>query len=420
MTETVLPPSPSGLRVGYILTHYPRVAQTFISGEIDAVERAGVRVRTFAMNAPLVGEQTGPSARRRIVETTYLKSQAARALVALFWQFMRHPMGTARVAAMALASARGSTLRIVRRLAHLVQAALVAEAARRHRLDYLHAQFGLGPATIAWLASALSAVAGRRVPFGFTIHGFHDFVDPAESRLELKARDAAQVLCVSDFTRSQLCQATPPELWPRFATARCGIDLSAFAYRAPVRHGGGLPIVLAVGRLSAEKGFGVLVDALAFLRDEGTPQRLVLVGDGPLRNSLERKAIEAGVSELVEFAGELEPEQVRSRLSGADLFCLPSFSEGLPISIMEAMAVGVPVVTTWVAGIPELAQSGVTALTVPPARADVLAKALQKLAEDEPLRMRLSEAARQKVEELHDQLRCGAVVAQSFAEAARK
>jgi len=283
-------------------------------------------------------------------------------------------------------------------------------------LDYVHAHFGLAPATIAWLASALSSVRGRQLPFGFTIHGFHDFVDAAESRLELKARDAKQVFCVSDFTRSQLCCVTEPALWSRFVVARCGVDLSALEYRSPSPPDE-VPTVIAVGRLSLEKGFDILVEALSILKREGTPQRLVLVGDGPLRGALEYAAEAAQVTDLVEFAGELTAEEVRARLASADLFCLPSFSEGLPISIMEAMAVGVPVVTTWIAGIPELAESEVTALTVPPARADLLADALRRLASDRQLRLRLTEAARRRIEQQHDQARCGAAVAERFAAA---
>jgi colanic acid/amylovoran biosynthesis glycosyltransferase len=409
--------SPAKLRVGYVLTHYPRLAQTFIAAEIAAVERAGVTIRPFAMNPPAGSETSAPGATERIAQTTYLKPRIARALMALTGQLLRHPIGVGRVVAMAVASAGGSPGRLVRRVAHLVQAAYIAREARRERLDYLHAQFGLAPATIAWFASALAAAAGQRLPFGFTIHGFHDFVDAAESRLDLKARDAAQVLCVSDFTRSQLCLVTDPALWPRFHVARCGIDLSLFSYRPPSRHDGN-PIVLAVGRLSAEKGFDVLLEALVQLKQAGAPLRLVLVGEGPLRGSLESTARASGIGELVEFAGELPPAEVRERLGNADLFCLPSFSEGLPISIMEAMAAGVPVVTTWIAGIPELAEAEVTALTVPPARADALAEALRRLAGDEPLRQRLSLAARARVEAHHDQGRCGEIVARRFATAA--
>ena len=409
----------AGLRVGYVLTHYPRLAQTFIAAEITAVERTGVTVLPFAMNPPTASEQAAPGAAERVARTTYLKPQMVRALITLAGQMLRHPLGVGRVMTMALASAGASPGRIVRRLAHLLQAALVAQEAGRERLDYLHAQFGLAPATIAWLAAALSSAAGRRLPFGFTIHGFHDFVEPAESRLDLKARDAAQVLCISDYTRSQLCLVTDPALWPRFHVARCGIDLSAFRYRSPPDHDR-MPTVLAVGRLSAEKGFDILIEALAQLKRVGAPQRLVLVGDGPLRTSLESAASGSGVADLIEFAGELPPADVRAHLERADLFCLPSFSEGLPISIMEAMAVGVPVVTTWIAGIPELAESGVTALTVPPARPDTLAQAMQQLAEDGQLRLRLSQAARSKVEAQHDQSRCGEIVARHFASAASR
>jgi glycosyltransferase involved in cell wall biosynthesis len=221
---------------------------------------------------------------------------------------------------------------------------------------------------------------------------------------------------VSDFTRSQLCCVTEPAWWSRFVVVRCGVDLSALEYRSPKRPDE-VPTAIAVGRLSPEKGFDMLIEALSILKREGVPQRLVLVGDGPLRGALEDAAESAQVIDLVEFAGELTPEEVRARLAGADLFCLPSFNEGLPISIMEAMAVGVPVVTTWIAGIPELAESEVTALTVPPARADLLAEALRRLASDPQLQLRLSEAARCRIEQQHDQTRWGVVIAERFAAA---
>jgi glycosyltransferase involved in cell wall biosynthesis len=103
---------------------------------------------------------------------------------------------------------------------------------------------------------------------------------------------------------------------------------------------------------------------------------------------------------------------VRKELLTSDIFCLPSFSEGLPVSIMEAMATGVPVVTTWIAGIPELAVEGETALTVPPARADALALALRRLIEDPALCDRLAVNARKRVEQQHDKTHCGSQVAE--------
>lgn len=397
--------------VGYVLTHYPKLAQTFIANEIDAVERAGVAVRVFAMNRPEAGELAQASAPEKAARATYLKRMMVAGMLALLSASLRHPVAMIRVWRKALASSGGQPSRLVRRLSHLIQAATIAKIARREGIVRLHAHFGLAPATIAWLATEIAQAEGRaEAHFSFTIHGYHDFVDPAETRLDLKARDAAQVLCISDFTRSQLCLTTDPAWWPRFHVARCGVDLTAFAYRDP------LPIdrrarIMALGRLSPEKGFSVLISALAILRDQGTEAELRIVGDGPMRGELETQIGALGLGDLVTLTGELAPLQVSRELAASDLFSMASFSEGLPISIMEAMAVGVPVISTWIAGIPELARQGETALTVPPADAQALAAAIDRLACDEALRVRLARAGRALVEDQHDLWRCGEAVA---------
>lgn len=401
--------APAPLPVGYVMTHYPRNAQTFIAGEIDSVGREGVAVACFAMNRPDETELAAPGGRERAAVTTYLKDARLRAVGDTLALAARHPVAMARLAATALASAGGSPGRMMRRLAHLVQAARLARLAKARGLRHLHAHFGLAPATIAWFASRMLSWDGR-VGFSFTIHGFHDFADPAETRLDLKAPAAAAVVCVSDFTRGQLFLQTEPKTWPRAHVIRCGIDLAAWRF-APRGRDEGPPTVIAIGRLSPEKGFTVLIEAMARLRDAGVAARLLLVGDGPERVTLETAIARHALADRVTLAGELPPDAVRARLRGADMFCLPSFSEGLPVSIMEAMAAGVPVVTTWIAGIPELAENGVTALTVPPARADALADALRTLIEDPALAARLATAARARVEERHDQVTNGRAMA---------
>lgn len=398
------------LGVGYVMTHYPRLAQTFIAGEIDAVEAAGVAVQPFAMNRPDARERAAPGAAERERRTTYLKERPLAALADAASVFARHPLGMAAIVRVAAASGGGGVRRTVRRLAHLVQAARLARSARARGVTHLHAHFGLAPATIAWLASRIMALDGRPVGFSFTIHGFHDFADPAETRLDLKARAAAAVVCVSDFTRSQLCLTTPAALWSRFHVVRCGVDLHRWRF-APRMHEPSPVTVVAIGRLSAEKGFSVLIESMALLRDRGVDARLTLVGDGPERRALADAIATHGLTGRVDLVGELPPERVRECLQRADIFCLPSFSEGLPVSIMEAMAAGVPTVATWIAGIPELAQDGVTALTVPPARADALADALGRLIADPALGARLAAAARTCVEARHDQAANGQAIA---------
>jgi glycosyltransferase involved in cell wall biosynthesis len=413
MTSTERAP----LRVGYIMTHYPKLAQTFIAGEIDSVAAAGVEVTPFAMNRPDTGERARPGAAAREAATLYLKDRPLDALGAVFALCLKHPVGIARIVMDAVRSAGGQPRRTARRLAQLAQAALVARAVRARGIRHLHAHFGLAPATIAWLASRIATLGGHRIGFSFTIHGYHDFVDPAETRLDIKAAAAHAVVCISDFTRSQLYLVSDPRLWPRFSVVRCGVDLSRWPFQPP-RHGQGTPVILAIGRLSAEKGFSVLLDAMTRLRDRGVAARLRLIGDGPERGRLTSAIQSRQLSDRVSLDGELTPDQVREALAGAQVFCLPSFSEGLPVSIMEAMAAGVPVVASWIAGIPELAESEVTALTVPPGRADALADALERLLTDMALAERLSRAARDRVVDLHDQHANGAAMAKLFQELA--
>lgn len=397
--------------VGYVMTHYPKLAQTFIANEIEAVERAGVPIRCFAMNPPDAIEKSRPGADGKIARTIYLKPKLARGFLALLRQSLRHPLAMAGVWRKALASGGGHMGRTLRRMAHLAQAALVADAMRHEKIDRLHAHFGLAPATIAWLACGIARAQGRmKADFSFTIHGFHDFFDPRETRLDLKARDAKAVLCISDFTRSQLYLTTPSALWKKFHVARCGIDTVSFAFRSP-NPWPAEPTIMALGRLSAEKGFAVLIEAIARLRSEGQGFRLKIIGDGPMRDELEALARQQGISGNVTFTGEQTPTQVSQELSQSDIFCMASFSEGLPISIMEAMAVGVPVVTTWISGIPELARDRQTALTVPPASASALADAIKELCDNPPLREHIIGEARKLVEQQHNLNHCGSIVA---------
>ena len=397
-------------KVAYVLTHYPRLAQTFIDAEIEAVERAGQPVRVFAMNSPDAGERIREGAGERIARTTYLKPAIFAGLAALALFTVRHPVRMARVWIAAIVSAGGSPVRIVRRMSHLAQAALLANCAAKEGIERLHAHFGLAPATIAWFAASMLRTRGLEASFSFTIHGYHDFVELAESRLDIKAAEAAAVICISDYTLSQLYLATDPRHWGKFHVVRCGIDIAAFPYRDPsvIEH---IPRLLAVGRLSPEKGFAVLLDALHTLRESGIDATVQIVGDGPERTRLKARISELGLDGFVDLPGELSPGEVRRALAAADLFILPSLSEGLPISLMEAMACGTPVVTTWIAGIPELACNEKTALTVPPANPSELAKAIDRLAADQSLRRSVARNARDLVVASHDVNRSGIEVA---------
>lgn len=390
------------LGVAYVMTHYPRVALTFIAGEVDEVERHGIAVLPIVMNQPGAEDLTTEQARERNGRSFYLKASVIRIAAATLGSFVTHPVKMAKLAVRALGSAGADLSLIARRLIHLCYGAETARLCRDHDIRHLHAHFGLAPATIAWFASEiLNFDRGRPLAtWSFTIHGFHDFVNEAAARLDLKAASASFVVCVSDFTRSQICRVADPRYWDRFQVVRCGIDLSAFPLRnhRPMRP---IPRIAIVGRLSPEKGHGILLDAVAKLARDGVATEVEIIGDGPFAEAISRKEAALGIKDRVIHSGELLAQELTRRLSEADIFCMPSFSEGLPISIMEAMAIGVPVVTTWISGIPELAVHEVTALTVPPGNSEALAVAIKRLIDEPGLADRLGPAARAAVERMH-------------------
>lgn len=402
------------LRLAYVMTHYPRVALTFIAGEIDEVERRGARIFPIVMNEPAPADLTTDEARDRQRRSFYLKASPLRIAGAALATFAAHPIKMTRLATRAIRSARSDLGLIARRLAHLGYAAATARYCRQHQIPHLHAHFGLAPATIAWFAcEILNFDRDAGCTWSFTIHGFQDFVDEAVARLDLKAASASFVICVSDFTRSQLCRVTDPRYWERFHVVRCGIDLDAFPLRKP-RPMRPVPRIVIVGRLSPEKGHGILLDAVAELARIGVSVEVEIIGDGPFADAIRLQETALGIEDRVIHSGELHPEEVARRLAEADIFCMASFSEGLPISLMEAMAVGVPVVTTWISGIPELAVNEVTAMTVAPGNSAALAAAIKRLVEDPELCARLVPAARAAVERMHSRKDNAAQLAEMF------
>jgi glycosyltransferase involved in cell wall biosynthesis len=252
------------------------------------------------------------------------------------------------------------------------------------------------------LATRLGARLGSGpITWSFSVHGYHEFTAEEAYRIGQKVDDAAFVVAVSDYTRSQLMRLSPPSAWARIHRVHCGIRLDWFPFE-PRRRARRPARVLTVGRLSPEKGQFVVLDAARVLLDRGAEVRIMVVGDGPSGAELRARARDLGVEGIVEFTGAVDPETVSELLADADVFCLPSFAEGIPVSVMEALARGVPVVSTLVGGVPELVVDGESGRTVPAGRADLVADAVEALVEDDALRSRVQDAGRLAVEERHD------------------
>jgi glycosyltransferase involved in cell wall biosynthesis len=254
------------------------------------------------------------------------------------------------------------------------------------------------------------------------MHGPTEFYAIERFNLARKVAAADTVVCISDFCRSQLMLLSSPESWEKLIVVHCGADLARYRYRAPRTVDDRELKVVCVGRMVARKGQAVLLDAIKRLSDaEGDAPRisLTLVGSGPAEEHLRAQAARLSIEDRVRFVGAVGQDEMPHVMDTHDVFCLVSLAEGVPVVLMEAMAVGLPVVTTPIAGIPELVDDEESGLLVPPGRPDALAGVLARLAADAGLRERLSHTARKRVEADFDSGQCASQLAQAFAELAQ-
>lgn len=361
------------MRVAYLVNQYPHVSHSFIRREIAGLEACGVAVERFAIRPP--GQVVvDPADRAETARTrSLLGGGKRRVLAAAMSQAIRHPIRFARAfaAAWQMGAAAG---RRGKHLAYLAEACLLLRWLRDSKADHLHAHFGTNPAVVA----AVTRILGGP-PYSFTVHGPEEFDHPEELSLGRKIHGAAFVVAVSSFGRSQLYRWAKPDDWAKVHVVRCGVD-------AEFLRGGPNPVpdvsrVVCVGRLAEQKGQLLLVDAVARLAEQGTDCELVLAGDGPMRGRIEAAVRDAGLTGRVRITGWLSNDAVREEMLAARAVVLPSFAEGLPVVLMEALAFGRPVVTTFVAGIPELVKDAENGWLVPAgdvaALCDALAEALQ-------------------------------------------
>lgn len=388
------------MKLAYIVNTYPRPSHSFIRREIRALEAAGHEVQRLAMRAdaaPLVD----PDDRDEAARTFRVLDQGAAALVsALLACAARAPGRMARALGLAWdcgRAGRGGVPGTGGRLRHLIYLAEAAVVARKVRgADHLHAHFGTNSATVAMLAGVLSGL-----PYSFTVHGPEEFDAPRALALGTKARHAAFTVAISSFGRSQLMRWTDARDWSRLHVVPCGIEPARFAAPAALPPGAGR--MVAIGRFSEQKGMHLLVQALALAVPRAPGLHLTLVGDGELRGAIEAEIARHGLAAHVRLTGWLDEAGVRAELAGAHALVLPSFAEGLPMVVMEAMAAARPVLATAIAGVPELVVPGETGWLVPAGDAGGLADAMVALAQTPPDRLEtMGAAGRARVLLRHD------------------
>lgn len=384
---------PSFSKLAYLTGEYPKASHTFILREITGLRALGAEVLSHSIRRPSADNLIGAEEVAAADETFFVLEAAKNPLVLLraHLAMMRRPGCWLRALGLALRTGRPGFKGFVKQIFYFLEAGVLADRLQREGVTHLHNHFADSSANVAMLTGALADI-----PFSFTLHGPAELFEPESWHLREKIARAAFTVCISDFARSQAMLFSNPEDWPRLKIVHCGIDPALYA-EAPEPSAEGPLNLLFVGRLTAIKGLRVLFEALDLLADRDVT--LTLVGDGEDRAFAERKAARLGNITLLGFQSQSE---VAAALAKADALVLPSFAEGVPVVLMEAMASGRPVIATRVGGVAELVEDGVSGFLVPPGNAAALAAAITKLAEAPDLRQAFGKAGRKKVRQDFD------------------
>lgn len=384
------------MRVAYLINQYPKISHTFIRREIHALERQGMHVIRIAIrgwDADVLDEDDASEQRK----TRYvLRNGSASLLSAVVKMALSRPIRFYQALGLALRMSRNSDRPVLVHLAYLAEACRIQPWLIHERIEHLHAHFGTNSAEVAMLTRILGGP-----PWSFTVHGPEEFDKPHFIGLPEKIRRCAFVIAISSFGRSQLFRLVEHALWPKIRVVHCGLERAFYQQVA-----GPSPLTrnfVCVGRLCEQKGQLLLIDAARRLLERGEDFGLTFAGDGELRPDLEALINQHKLQNHIRITGWLNSNQVRDELLSARALVLPSFAEGLPVVIMEAMALKRPVISTFVAGIPELIKHGQQGWLIPAGDVNELTNAMQQCLATPPEDMeRMGEAGYEVVTKRHD------------------
>jgi glycosyltransferase involved in cell wall biosynthesis len=389
-------PGAGGDCIAYLVNQYPKVSHSFIRREILALERRGLKVERLAIRG-WDASLADPDDEAERARTRYVLGDGIGAILAAAARVaISRPTGFWRALVLAVRMTAGSDVSWPRHLVYLAEACRALEWLRRSGARHVHAHFGTNSADVAMLVAALGGPT-----YSFTAHGPEEFDRAPGIHLGEKIRRSAFTIAVSSFGRSQMFRHVDHAHWNKIHVVHCAIGDE---FRAdPATPVPAAPRLVCIGRLCEQKGQLLLVEAACRLAAESVELELVLAGDGEMREAVEAAIGKCGLRDRVRVTGWLSSAQVREELRAARALVLPSFAEGLPVVIMEAMAMGRPVLSTFVAGIPELVVSGVHGWLFPAGDVEELCSAMRLALACPPSALQaMGDAARERVLARHD------------------
>lgn len=374
--------------IAYLTAVTPQ-ASPFIMREIRALRRLGWDIHTFAIRRATVLCDSEPD-----------DSPTFHVLPAPWFQLIldhgavlaTHPIRYMAALWFALTCRAPGLKQLLWQVFYFVEAVRVWRQVRQRGIRHVHVHFALAVANVAMVAGRLG-----QLNYSLTVHGSTELFNSDSNLLVQKVNYAQFVACISSYCRAQLLALTGEELGNKLHVVHCALDPQRFAPRRTGTAANGRPVVLTVGRLNPVKGHGVLLHAIREVVRRGCQLECRVAGDGSTRPYLQALIHKLDLMHHVSLVGNLAQPAILREYDAADIFVLPSFAEGLPVVLMEAMAKALPVVATRIAGIPELVDDGINGILVLPADVAQLADAIERLCEDSALRARLGARARQKV-----------------------
>lgn len=401
-------------QIAYLTTQYPAVSHSFIRREILGIEACAEVVARYSIR-PFPAELPDPRDRAEAAQTTViLNGNLARLAFAALQIGISRPGRFLKAGACTLSMARKAGGDVIKHSAYFLEACWLLRQLRRQNVRHLHVHFGTNATAVARIIRKLGGPT-----YSFTVHGPDEFDRPGQLDLRGKIADAAFCVAISSYGRSQLMRWSAYADWPKIEVVRCGVDET---FTDPIENlpPPDAPRLCCVARLSGQKGLPLLLEAAANLAARGKDFHLTLVGGGEMQDEIERQIAAAGLQDRVTLAGWASADEVRRILQASRAMVLPSFAEGLPVVIMEALALVRPVITTMIAGIPELVDSACGWL-VPAGDVDALVDAMASaIAQSPDVLEAMGRCGRERVLAMHRADSNAAALLALIREAARQ